>query len=528
VAWNNEHTALHYAVLDRRPAMVRLLMEFGADARAGISPHTDATSSLTIAKEREYNEIVAIILEEEKRREAGRPTVEEAPAELQNAIWSGDEARAVAILERKPALVQMRHPRNGWTFLHIASAMLYRRMVIWLLDHGADVNRRAKDGATPLDVIGRRCDAARRAAELPVVAGLLRERCAELTPRAAVILGDVEFLLSRHAEGELSNPLDDEGWLLGLAVEYDRPDILRLLLDLGLDPDARARVEGADEVAFTWGMPLWHCARYGKHAMAETLLERGADPNGQVYASGTPLSEAYGQSDEKMIELLERFGGRSNASMAGLYRRPALARKLLAEWGDTKRPDDGFGSGTVVEQLASAAARGGDPEILQMAIERIDWPSEDQRWLGLLRGPLELWNHGPWPWSHHEWDRSTYLTCFRSILERCGPPNGRLRFGMTILHEVAASLEHVTAEERVAFATMLLDAGARMDLRDDLLKSTPLGWACRWGREELARLFLSRGADPLEEDAERWASPLAWAEKKGYHAVLAILREYRK
>ncbi len=226
-----------------------------------------------------------------------------------------------------------------------------------------------------------------------------------------------------------------------------------------------------------------------------------------------------------MIALLERYGGKSNASMAGFYRRPDLARRLLEEHGDSKLPDDGFGAGTVAEQLVAASARGGDPEILRMAMERLDWRHGDARWVGLLRAPLEFWNHWIGPWRHPEWDRSTYLTCFRLILERCGPPNDRLRFGATILHEVAATRDHVKAQERVAFATALLDAGARMDLRDDLLKSTPLGWACRWGRQELVRLFLDRGTDAVEADADPWATPLAWAEKMGHDAVLAILRE---
>ncbi|MGH9374178.1 MAG: ankyrin repeat domain-containing protein [Vicinamibacterales bacterium] len=86
--------------------------------------------------------------------------------------------------------------------------------------------------------------------------------------------------------------------------------------------------------------------------------------------------------------------------------------------------------------------------------------------------------------------------------------------------------EHVTAEERVAFAIAALDAGARMDVRDDLLESTPLGWACRWGRVELVRVFLERGADPVEADAKPWASPLAWAGKKGHRSVVALLQEY--
>ncbi|GAC1461146.1 MAG: hypothetical protein PVSMB1_11520 [Gemmatimonadaceae bacterium] len=160
-----------------------------------------------------------------------------------------------------------------------------------------------------------------------------------------------------------------------------------------------------------------------------------------------------------------------------------------------------------------------------MVLERVEVPYGDSRWNGLLQGPLGFWNHWIGPWWHQEWDRSTYLTCFKMILERCGPPNARLNCGATILHQIVAMGDHVTVEERMAFATAALDAGARMDVRDDLLNSTPLGWACRWGREELVRLFLNRGADTVEADAEPWATPFAWAEKKGHRGIAALLRE---
>ena len=110
------------------------------------------------------------------------------------------------------------------------------------------------------------------------------------------------------------------------------------------------------------------------------------------------------------------------------------------------------------------------------------------------------------------------------ILDKCGPPNAPLHCGATVLHQIVVMGEHVTPEERVAFATAALDAGARTDLRDDLLLSTPLGWACRWGREDLVRLLLDRNADPVEADAEPWATPLAWAEKKSHAAIAALLR----
>jgi ankyrin repeat protein len=110
------------------------------------------------------------------------------------------------------------------------------------------------------------------------------------------------------------------------------------------------------------------------------------------------------------------------------------------------------------------------------------------------------------------------------MVERSGPnPPGA--YGRSILHDVCGGWPHKTstAEERLALARILLDAGARLDLRDDLLKSTPLGWACRWGRLELVRLFVERGADPHEHDAESWATPRAWAARMGHADVLAFL-----
>ena len=101
---------------------------------------------------------------------------------------------------------------------------------------------------------------------------------------------------------------------------------------------------------------------------------------------------------------------------------------------------------------------------------------------------------------------------------------------LELLAQVVAGLGHeVIARDHgvgVAVASMLLDAGARTDVRDEFLKSTPLGWACRWGRVALVELLLTRGADPIEAGAEPWATPLAWAERRQHVEIVSALRRH--
>jgi len=519
--------ALHHGVISRQPEMVRALMQHGASARSGVYPHRDATSPWTIAVERGYDEIVAIIREEEQRARDAKSGVTGAPAsdEVFRAIASGasgDAARAIAMLEADPQLIRTCHDQFGWTPLHIASRMLNVQLVEWLIDRRAVANLRGWHDITPVDMAAH-TSAHDTKDKFEAVAKLLLSRGGEMTPSAAAALGDVDWLRNRHAEGGLTNPIEDTGGLLRIAASHNRREILELLLDFGFDPNERTRFEfvGGDGVAFTSGMPLNHCAATGKYDIAELLLSRGADPNASVYASGDPVFTAYSRRDSKMIDLLERHGGVACATTAGLYRLTGLAKKMLA--GEAPyRLERG---GTLAEELLWGAACGGDPEVVRLALEQVDWPRDDPRWFEMLEQPLRLWRHGP---PDDNWDRSTHLTCFRLLLERCDPSmRGRMEppqpFGLTILHSVAGSREHVTADERVAFATMLLEAGARLDIRDHLLKSTPLGWACRWGRVELVKLLLERGADPVERDAEPWATPIAWAEKLSRSDVLTIL-----
>jgi len=93
VSYGDEHRAIHYAVMNRWPEIIRMLMQNSADARAGIHPHRDATSAWTLAHERGYHEIVAIIEEEEDRRGA----LEKESAMTTEPTFGGDiDRNAVA------------------------------------------------------------------------------------------------------------------------------------------------------------------------------------------------------------------------------------------------------------------------------------------------------------------------------------------------------------------------------------------------------------------------------------------------
>src|SRR4029079_5599714 len=108
--------------------------------------------------------------------------------------------------------------------------------------------------------------------------------------------------------------------------------------------------------------------------------------------------------------------------------------------------------------------------------------------------------------------------CFQIVLDHGIDPDVTGVGGHTTLHHLATNTDN--EEHRIEHVNLLPHAGASLRKRDQLLRSTPLGWACRWGRMELAKLYLKRGADPVEIDGEPWATPMAWSTKGGHRELL--------
>lgn len=431
VSYNDEHRAIHHAVMHRQPEITRLLMRKGADARAGIHPHRVATSAWTLARERGYDDLVAIIEEEEKRR--AQPAQEQAIA----AVVEPDTAE-----------------------------------------------------------------------------------------RAAVARGDLPWLRSRLAEGKLANHVQwSDGGLLTVAVRNNRPEVLTFLLDeCKFDPDELVSGGEGDWVAYSQGHPLWNAAAMGSREMANLLLDRGANPNAHVDSSGSSVHSAYSHKQWQMVDLLRARGGFVTADTAALYRETELARELLAdEDRGISLPNVTLTEGSLVEDLLRFGGDGGATEIVRMALERVHWPRNDPRWYRMLAAPVSFWHHIPWLYAGNKaLDRTGYLECFQLVLGACDA-NVVGSFGRTILHDIAAMRDFITEDEVAAFGRAALQAGALTDGRDDILKSTPLGWACRWGRLKLVRLLLEHGAVPEEKDAEPWTQPLNWARKMGHTEIVSLL-----
>ena len=130
--------------------------------------------------------------------------------------------------------------------------------------------------------------------------------------------------------------------------------------------------------------------------------------------------------------------------------------------------------------MAAELLCGGDPEFIRMCLPHITRKRDD-------------------PW----WNSVLMTQAARGFEARFGS-RSRCRYTLREALYDAASPGDAGGGERASRpreehrirATMLLDAGASLTIRDSLLKSTPLGWACRWGKIELVRLYLERGADP--------------------------------
>jgi len=245
---------------------------------------------------------------------------------------------------------------------------------LWLLV-GMDPPPR-KDREKPLPTEPGPLEQAIRAGDLDLVASLIGDDTGETSADEfsnspigmAVLAGRlevIEFLAKRGAD---VNRKDENRWtLLTAAAECGQLEVVGTLLDLGAQID----LPGGDTDTLT---PLQIASRDGHAAIAELLLQRGADPNLTEDSDGwTALHYAAFKNRPRIIRLLLKHGANLHAyssiydmsrtplELAVRYCRRRAARVLYSEIA--KQYPEAYGS------PLHAAAEIGDPVLARELIE---------------------------------------------------------------------------------------------------------------------------------------------------------------
>jgi len=267
-------------------------------------------------------------------------------------------------------------------------------------------------------------------------------------------------------------------------------------------------------------MPPLHLAvREGHRDLVLFLLERGAfDPEHVTYPYNEKLlTIAEDRGDTEITRLLREYAGKPPTTRAD--------GKAVHGVGTIQFPaDDDMNR---LEKLVGANALSAVEKLLDRRPELVHY--ELACWAeGILSTPANralrrmlelLLRLGARVPDIAKWGRAYYFKHYdiaAFLLERGMNPNHMNWQRTTLLHDMAW-------EGDIRKAVLLLDHGADIDAVDDEFRSTPLGIAARWGRREVVKLLLDRGADPNRAGAS-WATPLAWAVRKGHSDLAAMLR----
>jgi ankyrin repeat protein len=279
---------LHFAAMYGGLEAVRLLVEAGADIDGkGDDPAVGVLGWATCFKE-VREEVASYLLSQGARLNVWTAIALNRPDELR------------AMIGRDPALLAVRMTRGHHrrTPLHHAAAKNRLRMVLLLLELGADPNAADATGATPLTTASQeRADAAvvsallAAGARLDLLAALNTGRLAE----AEAMLRDDPARIGPDGADTIA---------LHLAVSKRNLEAIRWLIAHGIAIDAKRSVWDCNQSALHMAVEL------GAGEIARLLLEAGADPNirdDKFEATALGWAEFFGRLD--LADLIRERGG---------------------------------------------------------------------------------------------------------------------------------------------------------------------------------------------------------------------------
>ena len=454
--------------------------------------------------------------------------------DLCDAAIVGDVDKANAILDEQPNLALLYLKDDSAMAIHFAVMHRQPEMVRLLMSCGVNKNSGIypfTKATSPIgmatdrgydeivEIINEEYDRREQPDKSDVIESAPAKSEGLQTPEGrTLLLGQLRQAIS---DGEIETfdelvaieiTVAEVGSFLQLAVDSQQTEIVRRMMSLGVDPDGTHIIYVSESAPYVvGGDPLYRATSTGQHEMARLLLKAGADPNLQVLGTGTPMAGAFSTGNQELIELVKSHGGIVGIESAAKF----LSYQEFAELFDSQNPK-------VDEQLLIRAVHGGIPETVQHCLKH--FPPKIST--GLLGQAARFWRHKHSHAPHI--DRENYFRIYEILLKHGVKDLNEFAKAEGLHTKPGTYLElhslgrKEPEEDAVRFAKLLLKHGARLDVLDLHLLSTPLGWAARWGKKKLVQLYLDHGADPNLCGAP-WAAPIEWARKKGHDGVVELL-----
>lgn len=186
---------------------------------------------------------------------------------------------------------------------------------------------------------------------------------------AAISANDIAAIQHMVLRRDLVNLTDEEGnTLLMEAAQQGSRDVVRILLEAGANP--RILAPGLGDALGAGSSALTLAVIYNHPEVVKLLLRGGADPNSIGTYNGTVLTDAMAGGKHETVKLLQSYGAKLTQSPEMLVAAagggfPEDVRKLIAA-GVNVRTGAGYKGSTTA---LMAAASGGYTEIVQMLLE---------------------------------------------------------------------------------------------------------------------------------------------------------------
>jgi ankyrin repeat protein len=325
--------ALLFAAEGGSLEVVKYLVETGSDPNG--EPGEEPRSS----------PLICATCFDELHRDVARYLIERgATADIFSAVGLGDHARIRAIANATPGILNTApsplHGKPPFDFRPLHLAIARRRdagTAMLLIDLGADCRAETAVGLTPLPMAV--------IAGCQEVADRLCRDLGPLTPLELLALGRYDATRAQLCPG---GKLDLESVrrqkLLHATASAGLTDAVRFLVtELGVPPDLPGPDYFGDETAQT---ALVYAVMENHRAVAETLLQAGADPNADQGGNMLALHLAAMCGEVDMIRLLAGHGG-------DLDRRDDMNGGTPLQWARYNRQDE---AARLLASLGRAAA----------------------------------------------------------------------------------------------------------------------------------------------------------------------------